>query len=479
MTVEATARPVRPGLRERLATGERLSREGAFALLAVLVALIAVTLPELGSNPRPFRPGAIEAEGPLAPLVRAAGEEWDVGIARAAAFVAALLCAIVALPALRRRSWPAWAGSALVVVVALALLLPSTLLQLGLRDSTEPWFFTNDSTYQNELAGERLIDGDSPYGRDYKSSGLERFYSLDGSVTERVLEREVSLEHYAYFPGTALTAAPWSLLPEPFDDYRLFVLLATLASFLAVLAFRAPLSWRLAIGAIVVCNPIAIRSAWFGQNDAPSILLTILAFALVTRGRMSWAAASLAGAILLKQFALVAVPFLALMMWKRGGPLKLPAVAFAGVLAAGILPFAVADPVAFWEDTVEFGAGTFRIVGYGLAGILVRLGIVESREEDYPFALLALVLWLPLTVWLLALQRRSRELWVGAAGFSVSILVLLFIGRVFNNYYLVWPMMGAAIAAAVYASERASLAPASPSSASPSSAPTRTGTSGP
>ena len=44
----------------------------------------------------------------------------------------------------------------------------------------------------------------------------------------------------------------------------------------------------------------------------------ILAFALATRGRLRWAAASLAGAVLLKQFAVVAIPFLALMMVKRG-----------------------------------------------------------------------------------------------------------------------------------------------------------------
>ena len=38
----------------------------------------------------------MDAQGPLAPLVRAAGEEWDVGIARSAAFGAALLCGAVA-----------------------------------------------------------------------------------------------------------------------------------------------------------------------------------------------------------------------------------------------------------------------------------------------------------------------------------------------------------------------------------------------
>ena len=421
-------------------------REG-WIVTGVLFVLVAITLPELGSDPWHFRPPEVDPQGPLAPLVRAAGEEWDVGIARAAAFGAALLCGAFAVYLLARRpvALPRWTGIALVLAVGLLLAAPSTLLQLGLRDSTAPWFFTNDSTYQAELGGELVLDLDNPYGHDYSHSGLERFYTRDGSVSERVREREVALEHFAYFPGAVLTSAAWRLLPEPFDDYRLLVLLATLALLPAALMFRGPLGWRLALGAVLVCNPIAVRSAWFGQNDAPSLLLLVLAFALVTRRRFGWAAAALGGAILLKQFAVVALPFMVLMVpreeWKRAG------LILAGVLAAGILPFVVADPAAFYDDTVKYGAGTYKIVGYGLSAILVRLGIIEDREGSYPFALLAVLTWVPLTVWLLLAQRKAQELWLGAAAFAVSILWLMFIGRTFNNYYLVWPMTGALIAA--------------------------------
>jgi hypothetical protein len=424
-----------------------MSERQSWALVGVLFALVAITLPELGSDPWRFRPPSVDPQGPLAPLVRAAGEEWDVGIARAAAFAAALLCGAVAVYLLARRpaGLPRFGGIALVLAVGVLLAAPSTLLQLGLRDSTAPWFFANDSTYQAELGGELVLHLDNPYGHDYTRSGLERFYTRDGSVSERVREREVALEHFAYFPGAAITAAVWKLLPEPFDDYRLLVLLATLALLPAALVFRGPLGWRLVLGAVLVCNPIAVRSAWFGQNDAPSLLLLVLAFALVTRRRFAWAAAALAGAILLKQFAVVALPFLALMIpreeWRRSG------LAFGGVLAAGVLPFLVADPVAFYDDTVRYGAGTYKIVGYGLSAILVRLGILDDRDGSYPFALIALLTWVPLTVWLLMAQRRATELWAGAAAFAISILWLMFIGRTFNNYYLVWPMTGAIVAA--------------------------------
>jgi hypothetical protein len=421
-------------------------REG-LVLSAVLLVLVAIALPELGSDPWHFRPPRVDPQGPLAPLVRAAGEEWDLGIARAAAFLAALACGAFAALLLARPTpaLPRWTGIALVLLVGVLLTAPSTLLQLGLRDSTAPWFFTNDSTYQAELGGDLVLHLDNPYGHDYTHSGLERFYTRDGTASQHVREHEVALRHFAYFPGAVLSAAVWGLLPQPLDDYRLLVLLATLALLPAALLFRGPLGWRLALGAVLVCNPIAIRSAWFGQNDAPSLLLLVLAFALVTRRRFAWAAAALAGAILLKQFAVVALPFLALMVprdeWKRAG------ITFLGVVAAGVLPFLVADPAAFWDDTVKYGAGTYRIVGYGLSGILVRLGVIDDRDGTYPFALIALVTWVPLTIWLLSVQRRTRELWAGAAAFAVSILWLMFIGRTFNNYYLVWPMTGAIVAA--------------------------------
>ena len=43
---------------------ERLSPAGAWALVGVLFALVAITLPELGSDPWHFRPGTRRPAGP-------------------------------------------------------------------------------------------------------------------------------------------------------------------------------------------------------------------------------------------------------------------------------------------------------------------------------------------------------------------------------------------------------------------------------
>ena len=423
--------------------------QSIWPVVLVLAALVIVAVPELGSDPWAFVPGAIEPSGPLAWLVRIADSEWDEGLLRACALLGGVLVAVAALVALRVDRWRAWVAIALTAVVVALITVPGVLLQVGLRDSSEPWFFTNDSTYQIELAGDLVLDGKNPYGHDYSSSGLERFYSLDGTVSPATKEEQVALSHFAYFPGTVYTAAAWRLLPSPFDDYRLFVLLCTLGLLGAALAFPGPLPWRLAAGALLAANPLAARAAWFGVADAPSILLVVLAFALCARSRFVAAAACVAGAAaehdhgadeghgdereLLEQD-------------RSRRELCTATAVFGSILLAGFLPFLIADARALYDDTIAYGADTYRIIGYGIAGILVETGIIEERTDPYPFALLATLVWLPATAWLVWNHLRSREPWTAAAGFALSSFILLYIGRVLQNSYLVWPLAGATVA---------------------------------
>jgi hypothetical protein len=440
-----------------------LTRREAGAVLGVLGVLVALAVPELGSGAWPFKvsAGQTNPQGPFSLLVRAADREFDVALLRSAALAAGLAVAVGAAVVLATRLARPWLVYAACAVVVGLLVLPATFLQVGLRDSAEPWYHVNDSTYQIEIAGDLLLDGEDPYGHDYRGSGLEKWYPAAGADPD---VPQVALDHFAYFPGTVLSAAVWRLLPNPLDDYRLFVLLCTLALFFAALLFDAPLPWKLAAGVALAANPLATRGAWFGTADAPSLLFTVLAFALVTRARYVLAAASLAVAVLLKQFALVALPFFAVMLLTRGVPrpvLYRAAGIFALVLVAGILPFAIADPGALWDDTIAYGAQTYRIVGYGLSGVLLEIGILDDRFGSYPFLPLALLLWLPLTAWLVWTQWRSRRLWVGAAGFAVSIFALTYLGRVFQTSYLIWPLT-AVLVSFVLASGSASAASAEP-----------------
>jgi hypothetical protein len=432
-----------------------LGRGESLVLLGTLGALVAFNLPELGSDPWPFRPPPAEPRGLLAPLVRASGGEWEPGLLRAAAALAGLLVALVAGFALslgRLRRWLAVATAAGVVAL---LVVPGVALQVGLREATAPWFHDNDSTYQIEIAGELVRGGDSPYGHDYSRSGLERFYSLDGSVSPETRAGQVALRHFAYFPGTPLTAAAWGVLPAPLDDYRVLVALTSLAALPAALLARGPLGARLAFGAALAASPLAVRAAWFGTADAPAVLAVVLAFGLLVRSRHVGAATLLGIGVLLKQFAVVAVPFFAAaLVWRaRRRSLVRAGAAFAAVLTVGSAPFLISDPGALIADTITYGGETYRIIGYGLAGMLLEVGAIDDRFGPYPFTVLALLVWLPLTAWLVRVQLRSSVLWTAAAGFAASILLLLFIGRVFQTSYLVWPLAASILAGLLAVSE--------------------------
>jgi hypothetical protein len=411
----------------------------AWTILATLGVLVAIGVPELGSDPWPFQP-AVQARGLFGPLVRAAGRHWDHGFVRTPAIVAAFAVALVAAASWSVRRWRAELLAALALIVTLALLLPAVILQAGLRQSTQPWIDVNDSTYQIEIAGDLVRHGHTPYGRSYAGTGLERWYPAAGFPAGR---KQLALEHFAYFPGTPLTAAAWGVLPHPLDDYRFFVLVCTIGLFFAALVFRGPLGLRIALGAALAANPLAVRAAWFGTADAPSLLCVVLAFALLSRRRIVGAAAALAVAIVLKQFALVALPFFlvaALVLRPARTVLRNAAAAFAAIVVASFLPFLVADAGGVWRDTVTYGGSTYRIIGYGLSSLFLKAGIVDNRYSSYPFVWLALVVWVPITAWLLWNQFRAARLWVGAAGFAISMFVLLFVSRVFQTSYLVWPL---------------------------------------
>jgi hypothetical protein len=405
----------------------------------------------------------VNPQGLLGWLVTIADKEFDLGILRSLAVLAGITVALAAALVWRQPVWPRGAAIALSVLVVGTLLVPATLLQVGLREASEPWYFTNDSTYQIEIAGDLILDGENPYGHDYSDSGLERFYPAVNAPADLP---QVALDHFAYFPGTALSAAVWRLLPGPLDDYRIFVMLTTFGLFLAALLFPAPLIWKLPVGAVLAANPLAVRASWFGTADAPALLALVLAFALLVRGRLFWAAASLGVAVTLKQFSLVAVPFFIVMLMTMGVPRRTILRAggvFAGVVLATFLPFLIADPGALWDDTIAYGADTYRIVGYGLSALLLNLGALDDRFGYYPFLPLAVFVWLPVTAWLLVSQRRSGLLWPGAAGFAVSISLLFFLSRVFQNSYLIWPLIGVGLAYLLAVSRRPAAAYSAPS----------------
>jgi hypothetical protein len=431
----------------RDAADRGVGRADGLLVLAALFGVLAVDFSGIGSDAWGFVPGEVRTTGTLGWVVQLAQSEWNVGLLRACvvgamAFVA--MCAFV-----RSASEGRWRKSMLLgiaVIAASGALLPAVVMQVALREGTAPWFFTNDSTYQIELAGDLARNGQNPYGHDYRSSGMLRFYTMDGTTVQHP-NRMPAMSHFAYFPGSVALSAAWRGLPAPWNDFRLLVALSTLLLIPAGLLFPGPFGARLAVGSVLACNPVAIRLAWFGNADAPCVLALVVAFGLASRGRWRSAAAALAVAILMKQFAIAAVPFLVLMLLLRGNRRDLARSLAIGsaLIAAAFLPFLLASPVALWQDTIAYGTGTFHVVSYGLAGLLARLGVVHRNAADYPFFPLMLICWLPITAYAVRAGWRSKEPWLAGAGFTLSIFTMIVIARVFQASYIIYPLSGALI----------------------------------
>ena len=427
----------------------------ALVALGAVFLLLAMGFSALGSDPWAFNPGTVRADGTLGWVVRLAGSRWDVGLLQAGIVVA--LAAVSAVGVVVARGWQPRAATllAIVMLACACAVLPAVVLQVALREGTAQWFYTNDSTYQIEMAGDLANDGHTPYDHDYRGSGLARFYTGRGTVPDRV-DRIVALRHFPYFPGMAGLSGVWRSLPAPANDFRLLIALATLMLVPAALLYPGPYGLRLALGAALACNPVAVRLAWFGNADTLCVLALVVAFGLAVRGHARSAGAALATAILVKQFGLAAVPsllVLVLIRTSRRGVLQ-AALVGALVLTAGFLPFLVASPSAVWRDTIAYGAGTFHVVSYGLSGMLVRMGVVGRHSTGYPFFGLVALVWLPITAYLTALQYRSRVAWAAGAAFTVSIFVLIAIARVFQESYIIYPLSGLIIGLLLALDER-------------------------
>ena len=292
-------------------TGERLGRaRGCWRCWRCCSALVAMTLPELGSDPWRFRPGSVDPRGRW--------PRWCGRPARSGTWASRgprpswpRSCA--ARP--RSRSCAAAPGRAGPASRSCSRWrccspAPSTLLQLGLRDSTAPWFFTNDSTYQIELGGDLLLDRENPYGHDYRRVGPRallhpRRQRLRAGARARGGARALRL-----LPGrVAQRRRAWRLLP---GAVRRLPPAGAAVHPRRCSPRRSPSGrrsrWRLALGARAGVQPDRralglVRPERRAQPAAARARLRARHPAPLRLGR-----GGLAGAVLLKQFALVARP---------------------------------------------------------------------------------------------------------------------------------------------------------------------------
>src|SRR5207237_494198 len=102
----------------------------------------------------------------------------------------------------------------------------------------------------------------------------------------------------------------------PFD-YRIVLLLFLALGVAGVAVFPAPPARRFVIAVALFLNPLISTYLWTGRNDIAFVVMVLLCLVCLARGRVLYASLALGIALALKPFAVLAVPFLALALWKR------------------------------------------------------------------------------------------------------------------------------------------------------------------
>ena len=246
-------------------------------------------------------------------------------------------------------------------------------------------------------------------------------------------------------------------------------MLCTLALLPAAMLLRGPFPVRLAIGAVLAANPLAVRAAWFGTADAPAVLVLVLAFACAQRRRYTGALALVGVAVILKQFAIVAAPFLLLEAWRDGGRRR-SCGRSRRWRGRGRRPVAAVR-----------GRRPGRVLGrhHHVRRLDLPRDRLRPRRDPGQRGRRRPHRLLPVPA------DRARDLAAGdrraalapapgpgargspAAGFAASMFVLVFIARVFQTSYLIYPLAGLCVAAVAAAGGRARHRPTCSRTASP------------
>jgi uncharacterized membrane protein len=217
---------------------------------------------------------------------------------------------------------------------------------------------------------------------------------------------------------------------------------------------------RLCLVMVLGLNPIMGSDIIFGQNDVFVLAWIVFSVYFLKRGRLTWSLVMLGLACASKPTAWFLIPFYLLYLVRQEGPVLSVAEGFSRgndfrlaslsllrktvplilVLALLLLPFALWDFDALYDDIWRWGSGTaeipYQITGWGLANLVLALGLVETRLDYFPFWIPELLVCLPLLLFLVRRQWKRNTISSMLYNYSFLTLAFFYTSRFLNENYL-------------------------------------------
>lgn len=307
----------------------------------------------------------------------------------------------------------------------------------------------HDGALQMESALAFLTDGRNPYVERYDDTPI-RFFGFQGIE----LEENPYFEYFPYLPGMMLASVPayslFDLIGLPYDQRLIYLAAYILVVLLLPLLVKAP-SLKLLLTAAVGLNPLLVGPTVLGMNEALVVLALVLCALFWLRRRILLSVLFLALAVVFKQSAWFVLPFYIMLLVagvagrdpdpRRTIRRLLPSAAlFAIVCGLLILPIALWNLPAFWNDVFAYPSGNaainYPIRGYTVGNLLVGAGLIESALDPFPFWILQLLIGVPALLLLLQYQRQRNNIGMALFCSAFFMFVLGFVSRYFQDNYL-------------------------------------------
>lgn len=331
----------------------------------------------------------------------------------------------------------AWIGTGLFVMF---MVVGPTIGNISLyRAGNEKDARTSDNVVQIDAAADFLVHGKNPYVETYYDTPLATLYQ--GKIAPNVVNP--ALEHLISLPGDLmLTTALRMVAVAAVGWFDVRILYLALFFIAAAVAYKlgTDAASKLRSVLLVCCNPFLIAYLVEGRSDILPLTFLLIAFLALHRKRQVLAMAMFAVACGMKAFAWVLIPvFLVLLVvrasdgsWKeRLRRSIVPLVVCAGVIAVQFLPFLLWNAHAFIESTIRYPNGSaamsYLVSGNGLGYLLLKLGIIRTALDYYPFWIFQAAVLVPLLiVYIPRLMKKPKV----SLGLFVGALML------FGNQYV-------------------------------------------
>lgn len=322
-----------------------------------------------------------------------------------------------------------------------------------------PWFFvpaSNGEDYRRYMwDGAVAAHGINPYLQAPQDVMTGKVY--DPAVTQLAQSGHDTLEGINHphlrtiYPPVAQGAFALAYWITPFNltGWRLVLLAFDALAALAVVGLLRKAALPLSLALVYLWNPLLITESYGGCHVDLLAAAMVVAFAwTLVANRPAVAALALAGAIGVKLWPLLLLPFLLRALWGRWCQLALA----AGILALCVSAMAVPFAIAFGADS-DSGLLTYARIWAGRSGAYQMFGEVGwwlrsrfSLEMDghYVGRGLMMLVFLPTVLWLGL--RRAQGPTVLCRRMGLVILLMLLLGPVLWPWYYVAVVPLAAIA---------------------------------